>query len=338
MLILRLSRDNCFHLSAERRQSLGFDWHPTCLRCQECGKILNPGQHAEVPHFQRRLCLVLNFLYIFRKKNIFFPFFLTPPYLFFIFPCILLLFLRFLARHLFCPLIIFTYFYFLVVTCVSSCPFNLFPLLAINKILFLMFPPPIIHFGLFWPLSALLYVFLCPIFTMFFYYYFLTVLQYFVYNFSCFLTTVLLYTSTNLCHTATFRATLPSLDLSSSDMAPPWNLTGKQDLFAFLSFDYTYWFYYCIFRNHPSFPSLQLKMLTVSLLPVFRIRSVLVHIRFWSLFWHEKGSVPETIRCEVLYPEYGMEHLSACEFVLPFNDWDTRTAWIERVIPMNVRE
>jgi hypothetical protein len=35
-------------MAAERRQSLGFDWHPTCLRCQECGKVLNPGQHAEV--------------------------------------------------------------------------------------------------------------------------------------------------------------------------------------------------------------------------------------------------------------------------------------------------
>lgn len=33
--------------SAERQQSLGFDWHPECLRCDECGKRLNPGQHAE---------------------------------------------------------------------------------------------------------------------------------------------------------------------------------------------------------------------------------------------------------------------------------------------------
>jgi len=32
---------------AERRQSLGFDWHPWCLKCEECGKILQPGQHAE---------------------------------------------------------------------------------------------------------------------------------------------------------------------------------------------------------------------------------------------------------------------------------------------------
>ena len=34
--------------SAERRQSLGFDWHPWCLKCEECGKVLQPGQHAEV--------------------------------------------------------------------------------------------------------------------------------------------------------------------------------------------------------------------------------------------------------------------------------------------------
>lgn len=32
---------------AERQQSLGFDWHPECLRCQQCGKRLTPGQHAD---------------------------------------------------------------------------------------------------------------------------------------------------------------------------------------------------------------------------------------------------------------------------------------------------
>jgi len=32
---------------AERKQSVGYDWHPECLRCEECGKRLNPGQHAE---------------------------------------------------------------------------------------------------------------------------------------------------------------------------------------------------------------------------------------------------------------------------------------------------
>lgn len=32
---------------AERKQSLGYDWHPECLRCEECGKRLDPGQHAE---------------------------------------------------------------------------------------------------------------------------------------------------------------------------------------------------------------------------------------------------------------------------------------------------
>ena len=34
--------------SAERRQSMGFDWHRECLKCEECNKVLNPGQHAEV--------------------------------------------------------------------------------------------------------------------------------------------------------------------------------------------------------------------------------------------------------------------------------------------------
>ncbi|XP_062587602.1 ras association domain-containing protein 2-like [Saccostrea cucullata] len=32
---------------AERKTSLGKQWHPNCLRCEECGKILAPGQHAE---------------------------------------------------------------------------------------------------------------------------------------------------------------------------------------------------------------------------------------------------------------------------------------------------
>ncbi|KAI1303700.1 Ras association domain-containing protein 6 [Halotydeus destructor] len=32
---------------AERKTSLGYDWHPECLRCEECCKRLNPGQHAE---------------------------------------------------------------------------------------------------------------------------------------------------------------------------------------------------------------------------------------------------------------------------------------------------
>ncbi|KAH1020290.1 hypothetical protein HUJ04_009979 [Dendroctonus ponderosae] len=33
--------------SSERKHSLGYNWHPECLRCEECGKRLNPGQHAE---------------------------------------------------------------------------------------------------------------------------------------------------------------------------------------------------------------------------------------------------------------------------------------------------
>ncbi|ELU08705.1 hypothetical protein CAPTEDRAFT_212368 [Capitella teleta] len=32
---------------AERRTSLGKEWHRQCLRCEECHRILNPGQHAQ---------------------------------------------------------------------------------------------------------------------------------------------------------------------------------------------------------------------------------------------------------------------------------------------------
>ncbi|XP_025101938.1 ras association domain-containing protein 2-like isoform X2 [Pomacea canaliculata] len=32
---------------AERKTSLGRDWHPNCLRCTKCDRVLVPGQHAE---------------------------------------------------------------------------------------------------------------------------------------------------------------------------------------------------------------------------------------------------------------------------------------------------
>ncbi|OXU23810.1 hypothetical protein TSAR_007392 [Trichomalopsis sarcophagae] len=32
---------------AERKTSLGKDWHGACLRCEKCNKTLNPGGHAE---------------------------------------------------------------------------------------------------------------------------------------------------------------------------------------------------------------------------------------------------------------------------------------------------
>ncbi|KAL5019323.1 hypothetical protein ScPMuIL_005045 [Solemya velum] len=32
---------------AERKTSIGKNWHPNCLKCENCGKILSPGQHAE---------------------------------------------------------------------------------------------------------------------------------------------------------------------------------------------------------------------------------------------------------------------------------------------------
>ena len=34
--------------AAERKTSLGREWHPSCLKCKQCGKVLSPGQHAEV--------------------------------------------------------------------------------------------------------------------------------------------------------------------------------------------------------------------------------------------------------------------------------------------------
>ncbi|KAK2560331.1 Cysteine-rich protein 1 [Acropora cervicornis] len=36
-----------WYFAAEQRNSLGKAWHPGCLRCEECGRRLNPGQHSE---------------------------------------------------------------------------------------------------------------------------------------------------------------------------------------------------------------------------------------------------------------------------------------------------
>ncbi|XP_047499079.1 cysteine-rich protein 1-like isoform X2 [Penaeus vannamei] len=32
---------------AERKSSLGKDWHAFCLKCEKCNKTLTPGSHAE---------------------------------------------------------------------------------------------------------------------------------------------------------------------------------------------------------------------------------------------------------------------------------------------------
>ncbi|XP_045568447.1 cysteine-rich protein 1 isoform X2 [Salmo salar] len=32
----------------EKKRSLGRDYHPLCLKCQQCQRQLTPGQHAEV--------------------------------------------------------------------------------------------------------------------------------------------------------------------------------------------------------------------------------------------------------------------------------------------------
>ncbi|XP_055346281.1 cysteine-rich protein 1-like [Paramacrobiotus metropolitanus] len=41
---------------AERRTSMGKDWHRECLRCERCSKTLSPGQHSE--HEGRPYCNV----------------------------------------------------------------------------------------------------------------------------------------------------------------------------------------------------------------------------------------------------------------------------------------
>lgn len=41
------SRFTVFCLSAERKTSLGKDWHSGCLRCEKCNKTLTPGGHSE---------------------------------------------------------------------------------------------------------------------------------------------------------------------------------------------------------------------------------------------------------------------------------------------------
>lgn len=37
-----------FVYSAERRTSMGKDWHRECLKCDRCSKTLSPGSHSEV--------------------------------------------------------------------------------------------------------------------------------------------------------------------------------------------------------------------------------------------------------------------------------------------------
>ncbi|TWW58542.1 Cysteine-rich protein 2, partial [Takifugu flavidus] len=39
---------------AERKRSLGRDYHPLCLKCQKCSRQLTAGQHAE--HDEKPYC------------------------------------------------------------------------------------------------------------------------------------------------------------------------------------------------------------------------------------------------------------------------------------------
>uniref|UniRef100_A0A674A6B2 Cysteine-rich protein 1 n=2 Tax=Salmoninae TaxID=504568 RepID=A0A674A6B2_SALTR len=38
----------------EKKRSLGRDYHPLCLKCQQCQRQLTPGQHAE--HDEKPYC------------------------------------------------------------------------------------------------------------------------------------------------------------------------------------------------------------------------------------------------------------------------------------------
>ena len=39
----------CFSLFlAEKKTSLGKDWHGACLKCEQCKKTVQPGSHLEV--------------------------------------------------------------------------------------------------------------------------------------------------------------------------------------------------------------------------------------------------------------------------------------------------
>ncbi|KAK6324331.1 hypothetical protein J4Q44_G00036730 [Coregonus suidteri] len=38
----------------EKKRSLGRDYHPLCLKCQQCQRQLTPGQHAE--HDEKPFC------------------------------------------------------------------------------------------------------------------------------------------------------------------------------------------------------------------------------------------------------------------------------------------
>lgn len=35
-----------FHNLAEKKTSMGKDWHGPCLKCERCNKTLTPGNHA----------------------------------------------------------------------------------------------------------------------------------------------------------------------------------------------------------------------------------------------------------------------------------------------------
>ena len=52
------------HTVAERKTSLGKDWHSFCLRCTKCKKTLIPGQHSEVGTHTHTLVYADDSLYL----------------------------------------------------------------------------------------------------------------------------------------------------------------------------------------------------------------------------------------------------------------------------------
>ena len=49
------------HLAAEKKTSLGKDWHKFCLKCEKCGKLLTPGGHAEVCTIEQIFVYIFSF-------------------------------------------------------------------------------------------------------------------------------------------------------------------------------------------------------------------------------------------------------------------------------------
>ena len=52
------------HVIAERKTSLGKDWHSFCLKCTKCNKTLAAGQHSEVMLYSMCLANDITTMYL----------------------------------------------------------------------------------------------------------------------------------------------------------------------------------------------------------------------------------------------------------------------------------